>query len=286
MIYLHLSGGLGNQLFQYAYGRTLSEETGDGLILDATWYERRIKAAAPRSYDLPRYSIRGTRATGLRAMQCRLQMSRAVRWVPPLAPFTWVRESSIYRYSPPLKPPGDIYALGNWQSYKYFEAMRGPLRGELTPRDPMGAMDAAIAERIGCAESVSLHVRRGDFVASDVARQIHGVCGADYYERAIRYVIERVPAAEFFVFTDDPDWAETHLNCGAPITVLRHNGPEMAFQDLRLMALCRHHITANSSFSWWGAWLGGDGIVVCPSEWIVGWRTADLDIVPPHWSII
>jgi len=289
MIYLHLSGGLGNQLFQYAFGRALADRTAEGLVLDATWYRRRQRNAAFRSYELSHYPIRGNRAAGLAAMLCRLQMSRATRLFPALAPFAWLREPRIYRYSAPVKPAGDVYALGNWQSYRYFEHMRKVLSVELTPQTALSPASLAMAAVIRATNAVSLHVRRGDYVSIRATNNVHGACGARYYDRAISHVLERVAAPHFFVFSDDPAWVEANIQIPAPCTLVQHNGTDAAFQDLQLMTLCRHHVTANSSFSWWGAWLRSaypDGIVVCPAQWLVGVSTTGLDIAPHDWSIV
>jgi len=288
-IYLHLSGGLGNQLFQYGFGRALADAAGSDLCLDATWYDKTLRKAAPRAYELTNYPVRATTARGPAAARCRLQMSAIVRRIPALAPFPWMREPAIYRYFPPAAPTSDIYALGNWQSYKYFEHMRDALRTELAPMRAMSAADCALADRMRSSESVSLHVRRGDFVTLESVRQLHEVCDREFYGRAAARVLERTARPHFFVFSDDPDWVDSNLTFDAPSTVVRHNGPAGAVQDLRLMTLCRHHVTANSSFSWWGAWLreaAPAGMVICPAYWLRGLPTATLDIAPPEWIIV
>lgn len=133
-------------------------------------------------------------------------------------------------------------------------------------------------------ESVSVHVRRGDYVTLASASAYHGLCTLDYYHRAIRHVAERVANPTLFVFSDDPEWTKANLHSPFPTHYVDHNPAGKAFQDLRLMSLCRHHILANSSFSWWGAWLSrsNGGLVIAPERWYAVNRPTP-DLIPARW---
>jgi hypothetical protein len=133
-------------------------------------------------------------------------------------------------------------------------------------------------------QSISIHVRRGDYVSNTTAAQ-HGVCGLDYYRRAVEYMLARLQSAHFFVFSDDPVWTRENLVLPGDATYVQHNVATSAFQDLRLMSLCKHHIVANSSFSWWGAWLnpGANKLVVCPKQWFVDDRDTS-SLSPANWE--
>jgi hypothetical protein len=109
--------------------------------------------------------------------------------------------------------------------------------------------------------------------------------GLDYYRRAVDVILQQCRGAHFFVFSDDPDWARANVEVPAPLHFVTHNSARPDFEDLRLMSLCRHHIIANSSFSWWGAWLnGGSGkVVVAPTQWFIDPRIDTRDLIPPGW---
>jgi hypothetical protein len=149
-----------------------------------------------------------------------------------------------------------------------------------------------LVARMRSANSLSLHVRRGDYVTSTAANAFHGVLGLDYYERAVRHVQERVTDLEAFVFSDDLAWCQSELvHLGLPLTLVDVNRGADSWKDLFLMAECRHSIIANSSFSWWGAWLGDGGVepdrmVVAPRQWFAGAEVAPADLYPPHWSVL
>lgn len=133
--------------------------------------------------------------------------------------------------------------------------------------------------------AVSLHVRRGDYVSDARTHAAHGLCSIDYYRAAVRYIIDRVEAPEFFVFSDDIAWARGNLDISHPCHYLDHNRGAESYNDMRLMSLCHHHIIANSSFSWWGAWLNprDDKIVVAPARWFASGNRRLDDLFPPGW---
>ena len=140
--------------------------------------------------------------------------------------------------------------------------------------------------------SVSLHVRRGDYVTTPGANEFHGVLDLDYYLPAISHVQERAPDVQGFVFSDDLDWCrEAFSGLKLPLTFVDVNCGDDSWQDLFLMAACRHNIVANSSFSWWGAWLGDgqgsdDRLVIAPPRWIAGLDVDMSDRCPPQWTIL
>jgi hypothetical protein len=128
-------------------------------------------------------------------------------------------------------------------------------------------------------------VRRGDYVANASTHEYHGVCSPEYYEAAQKLLAHRLGAIELFVFSDDADWVERHLRFFGPATFVKHNGPAQDYEDLRLLSLCRHHIIANSTFSWWGAWLCRhvEKLVIAPKRWFQGARHSTDDLIPQQW---
>ncbi len=139
-----------------------------------------------------------------------------------------------------------------------------------------------MAAQIGKVNAVSLHVRRGDYLALAA----HNVCTEDYYQAALQKVVDLSgETPQVFIFSDEPDWARSNLSLPCERTIVDFNGPETDYEDLRLMSLCKHNIIANSSFSWWGAWLNAnpDKIVTAPETWFGNRKLNNPDILPQKW---
>ena len=178
-----------------------------------------------------------------------------------------------------------IYIDGYWQSYQYFQSIESQLKVELTPTAPLSGLNLSVAESIAQVNAVSLHIRRGDYVSNNATNKVHGFLGLKYYEDAISVIASKVSNPYFFVFSDDIAWAKENLELTNNVSFIDHNTGKNSYEDMRLMSLCQHHIIANSSFSWWGAWLGQNPnkIVLYPDRWFA---TNDRDIstlCPPEW---
>lgn len=288
MITVRLMGGLGNQLFQYAFGRQASQTLAVPLQLDLRWFESFAPGTTPRVYELTRYPIRAQVAA-----------PGSLPWVPTSRPgilFWRVRRSlpfgpRVYeRHQPGFSadaavPRDNTLYIGYWQSERYFGGVATEIRAELTPSTPPTGQNAEYTSRIGESQAISLHVRRGDYVSSKQTNAAHGLTTLDYYRSAIRTVRERVSGGRFFVFSDDLDWCRENLALEPDTVFVEGNGGANAFEDLRLMSLCRHHIVANSSFSWWGAWLNPspDKLVIAPRQWFADPKMNATDLVPATW---
>jgi hypothetical protein len=326
MIIVNLKGGLGNQMFQYACGRALSlrnKARGNigTLRLDDTGFDR-IKAQAgaitKRSYELGAWNIQARIAEDaeIRCVKYPLGIiSKAVRFFRAKA----LREFNI-GFDPSVLALGDkVYLDGFWQTEKYFKDFEAEIRNDFTLAKPPGAAAQKWFHSIGKARnSVSLHVRRGDYVNDASTGAHHGSCGKDYYEKAVMEMAQRInerataartaaPATpqarkgkqkakpaetisipNIFVFSDDIAWAKANLAFPCPTFFV--SSPELQpFEEMVLMSACRHHIIANSTFSWWGAWLGqnDDKMVIAPARWAVehndDWYK---DIIPESWTRI
>jgi hypothetical protein len=178
------------------------------------------------------------------------------------------------------------YLHGYFQSESYFADHDPQIRRELRVTTPPDAQNAEWLDRIqNDPLAVSVHLRRGDYVAVAKAGHTHGTCDAAYYSRAIAYLCDRVITPRAYVFSDDPEWVRAHLHLDVEMEVVSHNGPNAHFEDLRLMSACRHHIIANSTFSWWGAWLDArrDKTVIAPQRWFATDRLVNPDILPSDW---
>lgn len=288
MIVTRLRGGLGNQMFQYAAGRALALRTGAELKLDLGYFERSDR----RSYALGPFPIRATPATAEEVARLTrtprpLRIARRLLGRESRPPRSHVEEGDLTFRPAVLDLPDGVYLDGYWQSERYFADAADAIRTELAPPEPAAARDRALAAAIDASESVSLHVRRGDYASSPAVLETHGLCGVDYYRRATAWLGERSSGPALFVFSDEPEWVRENLDLPFPMTVVDHGGTGdgAAHRDLALMSRCRHHVIANSSFSWWGAWLGRDpgGYVIAPERWFARPDLSSRDLVPERW---
>jgi hypothetical protein len=281
-----LKGGLGNQLFQFAIGRRLAVGRDTDLSFDLSWFGNELPNETPRSYALAPYeldvSLDGARHPSSRP-HARTRIGRFLARRDELL----IKEKG-QGYDPAvLDAPDGSLLDGYWQSEKYFLDIASRVREELTLPNPPDAVNANVLSRIEAPRSVGVHIRRGDYVTNPHTHAFHGIPTVDWYRLAVDLVANRVSNVELFVFSDDPDWSEAHFRPGYPTTYIRHNGPA-AHEDLRLLAACSHHVLSNSSFSWWGAWLGErpSQVVVAPSPWFRRASARARDVVPARWITI
>lgn len=290
MIIVRLTGGLGNQLFQYAAGFRLAQANQTQLKLDLSSY----KVNPERAYALTPFRIQGLIASQQeinlfggreRIRSLKLWLHRKHLYLPA---WHWLRQTSPRIMPEVLAARGKVYLDGVWQNQKYFEDVMPALQAELAFREAPTGQNQALAEKINAVNAASIHIRRGDYVNNPRTKSIHSVCTLDYYENALAALAKTMPDIHLFIFSDDPAWARENLSYPFPTTIVDHNPPEQAHEDLRLMSLCRHHIIANSSFSWWGAWLNAypQKQVYAPSRWFNTSNYNISDIVPPTWHLV
>jgi len=268
----YLMGGCANQIFQYATGLALARRLGVDLKLDVSWYET-PRRDPPRRYSLGLF--KGVDARVVHSLWGRI-----------------IREEE-FSYKPALfeNAPRKCSLVGYWQCEKYFFGLRDELRERLLPREPLPARSMATERAILDAgeRSVFVTVRRTDYVGNPY----HVVLPMDYYREAAALIAAKVRDPAFFIFSDDPEWCEANFKLPYHTTIAgnfdrtveHHLGREDA--ELYLMRLCRHAIMANSSYSWWGAWLGADikgGMVIAPKSWFgPAFKEDPRDIVPGRW---
>jgi hypothetical protein len=292
LVVARLIGGLGNQMFQYAAGLALALQHGVELRLDVSGFE----AYPKRRYELGSFPIRGTPASEAELAcfgSCRPKVEprwlararRLVRIDRKRGPSPVYREPHFHFDAGVRDLNPTVYLDGYWQSEKYFADSAGLLRQEFAPLAPLEPENAAMADRIDAVNAVSLHVRRGDYVNEPDISRFHGICSVDYYQSAVKYIAERAGDIHLFVFSDDQDWVRDNLHFTPPTTIVAANPPDRGFRDMQLMARCRHHVIANSSFSWWGAWLNPspDKIVVAPRRWFAASTNDTRDLLPEAW---
>lgn len=260
MITVKLMGGMGNQMFQYATGKSLACYHHTDLLLDASLLHGR------RSYTLNQWS-------GVRE------------------PVTYAGQKpnifeAGFRYNIDIQKAVDRHVLpvlqGYWQTEIYFAHIAKELRQIFCPLKPFDTASVRIVHHMEQENSIAVHVRRGDYL-KEPHKSYHGVLSGEYYTNAIKGMWDRVGLdAEFYFFSDDMEWVKKEFQ-GEKIHFVE---PGLEARDIYMMAQCKHAIIANSSFSWWGAWLGdnqANRVVVAPKKWFDQSKEDYSDIVPDRW---
>ncbi len=290
MIITNVFGGLGNQMFQYAAGRSLALRTGSELRLDygdwgANRHAQHNGFELPRIFSLPTELASAEESKKVLGLQANFYLRRIFknRRMAKLRTRSFVVEPH-YHYWPEFERIGaPAYLHGFWQSERYFDEVSDRIRADFAFKEPDSDENRAWLSKMRSTRSVSLHVRRGDYVSNTAASQYHGTCSPAYYSAAVDYIARREPDAELFVFSDDIEWARSNLDLKLPAHYIFNNSGPSSYVDMQLMSNCAHNIIANSSFSWWGAWLNfnKDKIVVSPSRWFADQRVQAGDLYPP-----
>jgi hypothetical protein len=281
VIITQLKGGLGNQLFQYAAARRLSLTLGVPLKLDVGFYKRHKQ----RTYELDQFRIEAGIATDWEVARWR-GPRLLTRITQPLGLLPRCVMEKSFEFDPAiLHLQGGRYLEGYWQSYRYFADVAPQIRSELAVRTPPSDADRAMLDRMAQCDAVCLHVRRGDYASNPIARQYHGLCVPEYYRTAVEAIAAQLRAPELFVFSDDMPWVKQNLRFELPTTHVEHHGVDSAPLELRLMGGCRHFVIANSSLSWWAAWLASseESSVYAPRRWFADPTINTADLTPPAW---
>jgi hypothetical protein len=292
MIITQLNGGLGNQMFQYAAGRSLAAHHNTELKLDISQFSR-VKENTPRQYYLSSFRIKETFTSREDLHRVRTSSSRlnnlytgvycALTGKPPVQ----YKKEPHFHFDPGfLTLPDNVYLDGYWQSEKYFQSIENVIKSEFTLKEDPDPPNTLMSEKILGSNAVSIHIRRGDYVTNPVTFVYHGVCTLEYYHRAINCITQKISDPHFYIFSDDPLWVKQNLEVNYPHTYVTHNQDLKDYMDLWLMSLCQHHIIANSSFSWWGAWLCSNPgkIVIAPKRWFSKPDINTQDLIPESWN--
>ncbi len=298
MIIMRISGGIGNQLFQYATGRTLASRNNVELKLD-------VHAFAPidknRSYALDAFNISASFASskdfktlGIPDPTRHDAFSRVARVFYrmserplPLQKRKVILEPSFRFCEDILKIEQSCYLSGVWQSEKYFKNIEIVIKKGFTLKNKPTSETKDWIKKASECNSVSIHIRRGDYVGAQKTNQLHGSCSVEYYNQAVDLICKKVDDPIFFIFSDDIDWVKDNFKIHCPVV---HVSDKMIpdYEELIIMSNCKHNIIANSSFSWWGAWLNEnkDKIVIAPKKWFNVKNINTDDLIPKSWLAI
>jgi len=277
-IVAQIMGGLGNQLFIYAMGRAISLKNNVPLKLDViSGYK---KDHYNRKFLLGELNIASDIANKLESNDFPggkfiLRLSSSLN---SFLPFNrrWILSENSQKFEAEFisAPRKSAYLIGYWQSYKYFQEFAQQVREGLTLKVPLNGGNLDVEREILNSESVSVHVRQ-----DNLSHRLN----CDYYFKAVEMLKSRVRNPRYFIFSDSPG-VSAELSAGLSARLVNVNGPDECCKDLALMSHCRHHIIANSTFSWWGAWLADseDKCVIAPQS-ITKFNS---DIIPPEWTVL
>jgi hypothetical protein len=283
-INVKLSGGLGNQLFQYALGRSLATKYSCALNIDTTWYNNTPEGSTPRAPLIEYLNINANFIENVAAQEIFIQQKIWRKFFSKKI----ILEKKYFKYDESImnkKPP--VYIDGYWQSYKYFENIRHCLLNEITPK-MVGSPNYIQLETMikKTKNPIAIHVRRGDYITSESASKVHGALTIDYYKNAINEIKKKTETQTFFFFSDEINWVKENLGNQDNYYYIEPNcNKDSAIQELYLMSLCKDFIIANSTFSWWGAWLGTnkDKVVIFPEKWMTNLNSVNTDLMPNDW---
>jgi hypothetical protein len=277
MVIVKVYGGLGNQMFQYAAGLALARRLGTRLLTDTRWFDPRRRPGATDHLTRPYHlSLFGIRADG----ELKRRLATAL-----LRPTTFAETRP--GYDPAIEAlEGTVLLDGYWQSYRYFDRYEPEVRSAFRFPDVISAEGRKVQRAIeGAGAPVAVHVRRGDYVRNPKVATTMAALTERYYADAAALLRERFERPHFFVFSDDIAWCREHLRLGGETTFVGARPGAGDCEDMALMASCSGHVTANSSFSWWSAWLSEapGKTVIAPARWFADPLPDPVDLIPDAW---
>lgn len=271
MVELILNGGLGNQMFQFAAAKALSLRLGTNLKLDLYALNKHT-TGTKREYELDIFDVNTqftSRCKNKLLIKGHPIVKKNKKFV--LKYFGCFLDGSAIVYVPEFEQlGGNITLHGYFQNPKYFGGYEEVIKTDFTFRYPLDTRNKELSKKIRESNSVSIHIRRGDYLTNEQARNNFATCSLEYYQIAIEYILQRVDNAQFYIFSDDIDWAKNNLSfANNLVEYVDWNNNKESYKDMQLMSICKHNIIANSSFSWWGAWLNNykSKIVIAPNQW-------------------
>lgn len=291
-------GGLGNQMFQYALGRSLAEINGVNFKIDTLEFDVNTPNKA-HTYQLNKLNIQENFPSKEELINYRVPVLKYNKLINTLRslinlplkkidnPLIYYEIDDLY-FKPEVLKLSDAYIKGYFISYKYFENIKEILKKEFTLKEPLSAYNQEYFKEIKSSNSISIHFRRGDVVEDSVYKGwIDGICTDKYYQNCVNYIAERVADPHFFIFSNDMDWVIENFKLPYKTTYITGNSPEVGYEDLFLMKHCKHNILAGgSTFSWWGAYLNENKakIVLRPNKmWNIKKYNHPDDYFLPEW---
>lgn len=285
---VNIIGGLGNQMFQYAFAYATTQDRKNRLQLDISGFD----SYGLRQYELHKFctDVAVASASEIERLKFKKEgyFSKFRRLVfKENKPFanSYYKEKCFQFDNGALNASEDAYFDGYWQSEKYFSGCREELLTQFRLKTPVHSKSKTYQQKIQSTQAVSLHIRRGDYVTNTKTNEFHGLCSLDYYRKAVSFIQEREAQPHFFIFSDDLDWAKENLGFINDVAFVKLETDALDHEEMWLMSQCQHNIIANSSFSWWGAWLNENPnkIVLAPKRWFKDTSINTKDLIPESW---
>lgn len=283
-------GGLGNQMFQYAfYKRLLKENQSEEVLVDILHFDTYgIHNGFELESVFPIVVPKASKEDLLKVTRYiqDYKLSRIIRKLLPIKSTEYIEKKDFIYDENCLHIKNDVFYEGYWQNSKYFDAFDEELRKDFTFSQKLSSSNSSILDDIESSNSISIHIRRGDYLNNKLYK---GICDLEYYQKAIKNITESVKNPKFFIFSNDIIWCEGNLsNLFSRNSYLYVNGNSgsNSYIDMQLMSHCKHNIIANSSFSWWAAWLNNytNKIVIAPKTWLN--RSGTGKIQPESWILL
>lgn len=289
MICVQISGGIGNQMFQYAFGKSCCIIADDSELFwdDSMYYFDDI-----RSFSLDVFKIKGQKIT-LKQMDKISKEPVLFKWFKSIFKMDQeyfkqkiiIEKSFCYDVNFPEYRKKNVIFKGYWQSERYFNTIRSELLSDFQLSRSLTEVAVNYREKMIEVNSVSIHIRRGDYVKNEKTNLFHGVCPPSYYKKAVTFFLEKIPEVHFFIFSDDKDWVKSEFTFISNFSIVE-NVP-FDYEELHLMSQCKHNIIANSSFSWWAAWLNTNPskTIIAPKQWFANeeMQAQTQDLIPDNW---
>lgn len=293
MFISHIVGGLGNQMFVYAMAKSLASVKSAELKLDLSTFNHK-KYINPEGYLLSKVFGVDEKEAGFCDYFNALGIKAAIfplvkRRMISADKDVFLFEKEVFKFDDEYEKNEKLrkgYILGYWQTEKYFLKTEKEIRKRFEfNKSQISTRAIELADKIMQKNSVSVHIRRGDYISNPVYSKSYDFCGMDYYNAAFKTINSKVESPFYCIFTDDIEWTASQ-EIFKNALICSESG-EGSWNDMYLMSVCKHHIIANSTFSWWGAWLNPNKnkIVVSPNSWFIDGRVAH-DLIPKNWVTV
>lgn len=284
MLYTHVTGGLGNQMFIYATARSISIKNNTKLKLDISAFNTYRRPFLLKKFNIKENYLSSKELEKIEKLYKPSSFTSLFDKFKPYNKRFLRKEKQDFIFFPEvlkLNSNQNVYIKGFWQNEKYFLDIRENLLNEFTLKDKYRIQNTKLTDKIYKSNSVSIHIRRTD----SVVKKNYGALPVKHYQEAVRIISNKIKNPHFFVFSDEINWAENNLKINYPTTfVSKHEGLE-DYQELIAMSLCKNNIIANSTFSWWGAWLNQNEnkIIISPKKYFANDKHDTSDLYPKNW---
>lgn len=291
MIVVQLTGGLGNQLFQYAAAKALAMHHKTELLLDVSSFMRTElpELEVPRDFELYNFKHVTEKTVNVSELADKTGFSfltnKKIELLLPNYKRAVYKEPFFHFDTNFFKSRNNVFLKGGWQSYKYFEAFSDTVSNTLQLKEESTKGVSSFFDNVDTEGTVSVHIRRGDYLRKPVILDWHGVMTKEYYTAAFETISKKTVIKKVYYFSDEPEWVAKELLPVMPGEIVSEKTSDTQFKDFYLMQQCSHNIIANSSFSWWAAYLNPNPnkIVIAPKKWFNKAPYDTKDLIPESW---